>query len=347
MQSGFKVFSLWHGYIIVWMAKVTPWTDPRLPEAVEYDSDELERIRRRTIDGLLSLPRIGMGVGGLLLGTRESGVIRILGSRKIACAHAFGPGFRLTAEEIAAADSGALRTNGLQVVGWYGSKPRGKAELSEDDEKLFDRLCPLPWQIALIVLPSTVEATRAAVFTRNGEGGALLPLRELKSEPKLPYAAPPTPQISPPKPPTPITPRPPAVLTIPAQPLFAAPPSAPPALSVPRWAVAAALCLFAAWGVFASRDRWLPQPKLELRSFDSGNALTIEWNTKAVKGTGGGSLEIRDGVESRTYLLNEAQLRAGTMSYPRKTGKVSARLRAGRIEDSATFTGPPPTPMKR
>ena len=57
--------------------------EPEVPEAVEYDSDEFERIRRRAVDGLLSLPRVGMGIGGLLLGTRDSGVIRILASAQL------------------------------------------------------------------------------------------------------------------------------------------------------------------------------------------------------------------------------------------------------------------------
>jgi len=344
------------------MAKVTPWTDPGLPEAVEYDSDELEVVRRRAIDGLLSLPRVGMGVGGLLLGTHGSGVIRILGSQEISCSHAFGPGFRLTDEEIAAAIAAGLPRNGLRVVGWYSSKPRGKAELTEEDTRLFGALCPLPWQIALLIVPSTVDVTQAAVFTRRAKGGALIPLIEAENmepeavEPETEAAETETEQpsseaarlfqrILPTEPPpAAAAPEPPRPAPNPSQPLFAVPPWRRPAGPL-QWSIAAVLCLFAVLG--ASRNLWWPQPKLELRSFDSGDALTIEWNTSAVKGLGGGSLEIRDGEESRTYPLNASQLQAGTVNYLRKTGRVSALLRAGRIEEAVTFSGPPPPVVKR
>src|SRR5215472_17297354 len=296
------------------MAKVTPWPDPGLPDAVEYDSDEFERIRRRAIDGLLSLPRVGMGVGGLLLGTRDSGVIRIISSQEISCAHAFGPGFRLTDAEIAAALEAAPRPDGMQVVGWYCSKPRGAPELTAEDEQLFDALCPLPWQIALSILPST-EPT----------------VDEVIPEKTAPAARP-----TPPEPPTA---RP--------EPLFAVPPPRRRVSRLPRWAAVAALCSLSALGVFASRGLWWPKPKLELRSFDSGDALTIEWNSSAVRGMDNGYLEIQDGGESQIYLLSASQLRAGTVSYPRRTGKVSAILRAGDIEEAVTFTGPPPPIMKR
>jgi hypothetical protein len=327
------------------MVKVTPWEDPGLPEAVEYDSDELKRIRRRTIDGLLALPRVGMGVGGLLLGTRESGVIRILGSREVSCAHAFGPGFRLTEEEIADAEEISLRPATRQVVGWYCSKPRGKAELAEEDQKLFDALCPLSWQIALLIVPSTVDVSRAAVFTRD-RGGALFPLPEAEAETPQYEAASVIEEIYPPSPGS-ETPPPASASMVSLSPLFAVPASPRRASSLPRWAVAALLGMFALWGVVASRDLWWPQPKLDLRSFDSGGALTIEWNSGAVKGIGGGTLEIREGGEAQIYALNAAQLRAGTVNYSRKTGRVSALLRAGRIEEAVTFTGPPPAAMKR
>jgi hypothetical protein len=326
------------------MAKVTPWTDPGLPEAVEYDSDELELVRRRAIDGLLSLPRIGVGVGGLLLGTHGSGLIRILGSQEISCSHAFGPGFRLTDEEIAAATASGPEPDELQVVGWYCSKPRGKAELTEEDKRIFGALCPRLGQIALLIVPSTVDVSRAAMFTREAKGGILLPLMEAETVRQPgPEALPVIEQVSQPE--LPMTaPEPPRPALNTAQPLSTAPParSGGPL----QWSIAAVLCLLAVWGALASRDSWWPQSKLELRSFDSGDALTIEWNSSAVRGIDSGSLEIRDGEQFQTYPLDASQLRAGTISYLRKTGKVRVLLRAGPIAESVNFTGPPPSAVK-
>src|ERR1700748_2873225 len=104
----------------------------------------MEKIRQRPCDGLLALPRVGMGVGGLLIG--ESWVseervsegkegegqclsVRLKGSIDLPCLHAAGPAFRLTAQEIQ--ESKELMTRSRGVIGWYCSKTRGPATLGD------------------------------------------------------------------------------------------------------------------------------------------------------------------------------------------------------------------------
>src|SRR4051794_29966826 len=104
------------------MSTLSGWQDPGCPIPVSYSRDALEQIRRLAVDGLLQLPRVGIGVGGLLLGSREKGRITILGSVPVPCSYAEGPSFRLTPAEIEHALE-MVRANGpMKVVGWYCSK---------------------------------------------------------------------------------------------------------------------------------------------------------------------------------------------------------------------------------
>ena len=154
------------------MSEYTSWNDPDLPAAVRFAPEVLDRIRFLAIDGLLSLPRVGMGLGGMLLGARDEQGILVSEFREIACRHAFGPSFRLTAEEVAAAAaewSGG--ESGGKVVGCWVSKTRGGAQLGPDDRMLFDSLCPGDGQVAFVIEPSSVRPTRGAIFARSKEGG--------------------------------------------------------------------------------------------------------------------------------------------------------------------------------
>ncbi len=150
----------------------------------------MERIRGQACDGLLALPRIGMGVGGLLLGVRQGGLVQLLDSIEIHCSHASGPGFLLTPDEKDRARELIAGAGVPGVIGWYCSKPRGAAALGDVDMAFFKELFPHPEQIALMLRPSTVEPTRAAFFFRNEKGevvkGIECELDEWHEAPPLP-----------------------------------------------------------------------------------------------------------------------------------------------------------------
>ena len=98
------------------MSATTAWYDPAHTISVEYRPITWERIRRLSFDGLMSLPRVGLGVGGFLLGTRDARRIVVTDFSPIECSHASGPSFNPTTEEIAAARS-AIKNTPLEVVG--------------------------------------------------------------------------------------------------------------------------------------------------------------------------------------------------------------------------------------
>jgi hypothetical protein len=155
------------------------------------------------IDGLLAMPRIGLGIGGLLLGRREEGHIEVLRSVEIPCSHALGPSFVLTPAEVRAIvplpesdDDGPA-----QVVGWYCSKTRGNLELTEHDHRLFDSFCSEPWQALLLIHPAKGHPTKAAFGFRQARVFTPGEWLDLAWQDLSRFEKPPQPQPAPPLPP--------------------------------------------------------------------------------------------------------------------------------------------------
>ncbi len=151
-------------------------SDPACPLQIEYSKPAMEQIRRRARAGLMAAPRVGMAVGGLLLGVKEDSRVRILDSVELPCSHSTGPSFTLTPEEkrecmdIVAEANTLSAASRVTVVGWYCSKTRGDAALSDSDRSLFKELFPGAGQIALVLRPDVFEMMRAAFFYRADDG---------------------------------------------------------------------------------------------------------------------------------------------------------------------------------
>ncbi len=138
------------------------WPDRTLPVSISCAPGVLTALEIVATDGLLAMPRIGLGVGGLLLGRREEGRIEILRSVEVPCSHALGPAFILTPSEMKALV--ALPESDDEagyIVGWYCSKTQGDLDLTEHDHRLFDTFCPEPWQTLLLIHPAKGCPTKA------------------------------------------------------------------------------------------------------------------------------------------------------------------------------------------
>src|SRR6185437_7186788 len=146
------------------MSSSVHWPDRTLPVTISCAPGVLTSLEILAVDGLLAMPRIGLGVGGLLLGRREDGHVEVLRSVEIPCSHALGPSFILTPAEMKAtvARPESDDDGPAQVVGWYCSKTRGNLELTEHDPRLFDSFCPEPWQALLLIHPAKGHPTKAA-----------------------------------------------------------------------------------------------------------------------------------------------------------------------------------------
>jgi hypothetical protein len=149
------------------------------------------RIRLDVIDALLAeimtgfgaLPKRGAEVGGLLLGSIESGpvtVVRIEDFEPVECAYTRGPSYLLSEEEGKVFETvcAALRSDhsppgsSLQgrPVGYFRSHTREGLSLNQEDIELMDHLFPDPSNVVLLVKPFATKASPAGFFFR--ESGA-------------------------------------------------------------------------------------------------------------------------------------------------------------------------------
>jgi hypothetical protein len=363
-------------------------SDPRTPLGIEYSAAAMQQIRERARDGLMAAPRVAFGVGGLLLGVRDNHVVRLLDSIDIPCSHSTGPSFQLNTEELREtremiAEVEALSGDGrVSVVGYYCSKTRGDARLSETDLGFFDELFPAPGQIGLVVRPNAVGPMRAAFFFRD-ESGAIADgpegeIHDWRPEPAaeaatVPEEEPPAPVVDPPPPELPRTDPPPAApkettladilqgatgdlkptaaRQVTSSGLFGVPGLEPPR---PRrgkrqliMATGAAAALFAAVGAaYVTRNDWLPKPPLALTSADENGSLLIRWNPDALRGVEHASLLLNDGGQQTPSVvpLDRSQLISGLYIYMPKSLRVTAKLDAGETTGITAWFAAPPKP---
>ena len=150
------------------------WNAPECPYTIEYSPRVLDDIRLAVVDAFYSLPRGGAEIGGILLGRFADERISILEYQALDCEHAMGPSFTLSQNDqtqlsdlLAASQPGP---GGMRPVGWYHSHTRSDIFLSDADQDIHKRFFPEPWQVALVLKPSTFEPTRGGFFFREADG---------------------------------------------------------------------------------------------------------------------------------------------------------------------------------
>ena len=157
-------------------AKFGTWVVPESPVDVEYSLVVIEEIRQVVADGFQRLQRGGIEVGGVLYGTREDRIVRILAMREIACEHARGPTFHLSDNDRAALaaqlarDKEDMRLEGMLMVGWFLSHTRSDVTLQQSDLDTYSAFFPEPWQVTMVVHPGRGGAMRAGFFVREPDG---------------------------------------------------------------------------------------------------------------------------------------------------------------------------------
>ena len=156
--------------------KFGTWAVQESPVDVEYSLVVIEEIRQVVADGFQRLQRGGIEVGGVLYGTREDRILRILAMREIACEHARGPTFHLSDNDRAALtaqlarDKEDMRLEGMLVVGWFLSHTRSDVTLQQSDLDTYSAFFPEPWQVTMVVHPGRAGAMRAGFFVREPDG---------------------------------------------------------------------------------------------------------------------------------------------------------------------------------
>ncbi len=149
------------------------WSTASCPFTIEYSRRALDDIRLAVVDAFFSLPRGGAEIGGVLLGKFTHGRVSIFEYAALECDHIFGPSFTLSPGDharLAEILSSVSDRSDLQPVGWYHSHTRSDIFLSEADLDIHNRYFPEPWQVALVLRPSTFQPVQAGFFFREPDG---------------------------------------------------------------------------------------------------------------------------------------------------------------------------------
>ena len=277
----------------------------------------------------------------------------------------------------------------LDVLGWFVSRPSNGSglALTPDDLQIFNLCFPAPWQFTMALAATGTEPVRAAFFVRDAEGNLCErePAQDAAFDPPrvagangsvihngrrpagngtaeestgvMRHAPPGTQMLQ--RAPN----RHPA--HSPLGNALALPNTRP--MAAPRimrerkrgsrrlrwlWAIPAVMIFTLTGLLIANRDNtYAPPPTLALRLQEvSGGQLQIEWDKNApqIQSAHRGVITIDDSGPS-TFDLNPQRLRAGLLTYTRKTGQVKVKLavfneNAGgpAAQESAQFVGPPP-----
>jgi hypothetical protein len=353
-------------------AKFGIWGAPESPLAIQYSLVVIEEIRYEVAQGFQKMARGGIEVGGMLYGQREGRSLSILAMRPIACEHALGPSFQLSARDRTALlaqlekDKEDPRLEGMICAGLFVSHTRSEIALSESDLALYNIYFESPWQVVLVVRPGRAGAMRAGFFVRE-QGGVIhseasrlefdFPdrLAAMMDRPRTERAPSERPEarrgsradaaaaVAPAFIPlsAPLT----APMDLPAaapekvaEPHFALLDSAVPA--GPRkarwpWMVAWGLVLIALAAL--GWRYFVLRPDVEpisLSVLEREGQLQIEWNHTArpVATAVRGSVEISDGGDTKLIALTPADLQRGNLTYQRHSGDVEISLA---VEDQA------------
>ena len=344
-------------------AKFGTWVVPESPVDVEYSLMVIEEIRQVVADGFQRLQRGGIEVGGVLYGTREDRIVRILAMREVACEHARGPTFNLSDNDRAALtaqlarDKEDMRLEGMLVVGWFLSHTRSDVMLQQSDLDTYSAFFPEPWQVTMVVHPGRAGAMRAGFFVREPDGAVkgersyqefnfpdrLARVLDRAPRERRPVMDPPTadriPSARYPALPDPADPD---------EPLdepragFDAPSFGQPSLPIPQyspypntgrkipWAIIGVVvaALVAAVAGLKYLGPQLTAEPLSLGMIEQNGQLQIQWNraSRSILNAAAGTLEIVDGQDKRDIPMNRSELAQGSFTYARKSGDVQVRL---------------------
>jgi len=327
-------------------AEFGAWRVEGRSPAVEYSLAVLDEILGAVLQGFQSFPYGGVEVGGVLFGSRQGDLVRILAWRPIRCEYATGPGFVLSAEDEQAleallessAQDGSLR--GLVPVGWYHSHTRSGLCLTDQDIEIYNRHFPEHWQVAMLLQPQNGKRTRVGFFIREPDGivRTEASYQEFEAGPIAEVEPPASREEAPVPARSLLVPVPPAQEVAEASagaepvPVFAELASGPGKVRKALMGLLVALCLaLIGAGLLASGywRRWITPTPLSVRVVEKNGRLEIQWDpgAEAVRAASRGSIEVQDGAATVVIPLDAAALRSGSWPVARRSEDVGVRLK--------------------
>jgi rhodanese-related sulfurtransferase len=350
---------------LVSLPQFASWRVPQMQGGIEYPLDLMEEIRAFVCDELLQVSRGGHEVGGVLFGTRREGLIRILTWRPIACEQAQGESFVLTPSDRMnlAVQLELARQNAdlkdLRPVGCFLSHLQEGVCLAASDVETYNGFFPESWQVALVICPKGERRAQAGFFFREAGGKLettasyqnfeLQPFRSTSVNPapaagSLAPAVVATPPAAKPEPK-----REEALAATPPSPVLPAGAKPEPPMqddsdvSVPfagfqteermpakeRWMWAVPVLLAIGIAAFVLYERPMAASNaIGLRATADAQTVQLAWDTdsRALRNSTRGELDISDGGASSKILLTGEQLRAGKVSYQPQSADVDFEM---------------------
>lgn len=135
---------------------------------VELSLDVVDRLGADAIRGLGAVPKRGLEIGGLLLGTVEQGTparVVVTDFEVVPSDYVNGPVYTLSDADRKRFAAAVARHP--QAVGWFRSHTRGDMRLADDDVALTDRFFPGESALVLMVCPAVLRPSTAAFFVRE------------------------------------------------------------------------------------------------------------------------------------------------------------------------------------
>jgi len=335
------------------------WHPPEKPITVYLNSEICDGLGPRVTEGLKSLPRRGLEVGGLLLGwVDKSGELSVIVQdfEPFEAEHARGPSYSLSETDCGRFEQRLEHWRsdpaGLSVVGYYRSHTRPGLYLDQDDFRIIREYFSDPGQVCLLIRPSLTGAgTAGFFFWEDGDihressylefpfesarlSSEAVPIREVRDE-----------QLG----------NPPAPAVVPVA--ATARPAANWQTTVEKvsrwWWIPMAAGLLMAWALGGHH----PAPKsavvgpahrqseLALSVNKSGRSLKLSWNRNApaVQNATSAVLWINDGGRQTKVNLAAAEVESGNVVYWPTTDDVGFRLEVpsppGTVSESVRTLG--------
>lgn len=280
------------------------WEVPGKPISIQLSLDVVDRLQQDVMRGFGALPRRGVEVGGILLGSSSivepssaATVVRVEDYLLVPIQYKRGPSFRLSPEDLQTFQAAVKLSR--SPVGYFRSHTRDGVGLSEEDLDLLSKSFPEPATIALLIRPFATKPSVAGFYFK--EQGAFQNGAPLLEFPFRRSALAPGDTSTPVRTETP-----------PAAPIAAAAPR-----SRRRWPVLPIILLLIGvlLGYQAALSVRSPRPpyQLALSVRQSGSDLQLKWDGESpvIRNAQKGILTIADGSDVKSTDLTGTELQGG------------------------------------
>ena len=152
------------------------WEVPGKPISIRLSLDVVDRMQQEVMRGFGAVPKRGAEVGGILLGSAQTGdkaVVTVEDYALVPIEYKRGPSYLLS-EQDARAFSNAFESarkeakGALRPIGLFRSHTRDGVGLCPEDVALLDLHFPEPGAIALLIKPYTTKVSQAGFYFKDG-----------------------------------------------------------------------------------------------------------------------------------------------------------------------------------